>query len=67
MKMANIMDNKVYIYMIMLFLTSFALSGINYNNLFKANHKIEARIFVMLIALAISYLAARFIIDFLNL
>ena len=61
------MNYKVYIYMLMLFITAFSLSGINFNNLFKKNHIIEAKIFIMLIALSISYLASRFIIDFLNL
>jgi uncharacterized membrane protein YwzB len=50
----------------MLLTTIFALSGINYNGLFRTNHKIEARIFIILIAMAISYLSSQFIISFIE-
>ena len=33
----------------------------------KKNHVIEAKIFVILLAISMGYLASRFIIDFLNL
>ncbi len=61
------MDYKVYIYALMLIVTVFSLSGINFNDFFKKNHIIEAKIFVMLIALAISFLASEFIIMIIEL
>ena len=61
------MDYKVFIYIIMLFASFFSLSGVNFNNFFKKNHVIEAKIFVILLAISMGYLASRFIIDFLNL
>jgi uncharacterized integral membrane protein (TIGR02327 family) len=51
----------------MLFATTFAVSGINYNDFFKKGHVIEARVFVMLMILGISYIASKFIIDFVEL
>ncbi len=60
------MNYKIYIYAFMLLTTIFALSGINYNGLFRTNHKIEARIFIILIAMAISYLSSQFIISFIE-
>lgn len=61
------MGYRIYIYAIMLFLSSFASSGINFNGLFKVKHEIEAKIFVMLVIMALSYLSSSFIIAFLNL
>ena len=61
------MNYKIYIYALMLFVTSFAFSGINYTNVFKKGHIIEAKILVMLIVLGVSYMASRFIIDFIEL
>lgn len=61
------MSYKVIIFIIMLFATTFAVSGINYNDIFKKGHVIEARVFVMLMILGISYIASKFIIDFVEL
>ena len=60
------MNYKLLIYAFMLLATVFALSGINYTGLFKTNHKIEARILIILIAMSISYLASQFIITFIE-
>ena len=67
MKMVNIMDYKVFIYIIMLFITTFCLSGINYTGFFKIKHELEAKLFILIISLGISYIASRFIIDFIEL
>ena len=60
------MNYKVYIYAFMMLATIFALSGINYTGLFRTNHKIEAKVFIILVAMAISYLASQFIISFIE-
>lgn len=60
------MNYKLYIYIITLFASIFALSGINYDGFIKTNKAIEARILVILLSLALSYLATSFITDFLS-
>lgn len=67
MKKVNIMDYRVFIYIIMLFITMFCLSGINYTGFFKTKHELEAKLFILIISLGISYIASRFIIDFIEL
>ena len=64
--MVNIMNYSIYIYAIVLFCTVFALSGINYTNLFKTKHIVEAKILIMILALAISFCASEFIIKFIE-
>jgi len=61
------MNYKIYIYAIMLLVTAFSLSGVNFTGVFKKNHEIEAKIMVVLIAMSISFLASSYIINFLNL
>ena len=60
------MSYKVYIYALMLLITAFAFSGINFNNFFKANHKLEANIFMIIMIMAFSFLASQFIIFFIE-
>ena len=60
------MNYKVYIYIIITLLSSLALSGINYNNFFKKDKVVEAKILVFLFILALSYLVTNFIINFLE-
>ena len=43
------MNYKIYIYAIMLLVTAFSLSGVNFTGVFKKNHEIEAKIMVVLI------------------
>ncbi|HOP65524.1 MAG TPA: DUF1146 family protein [Bacilli bacterium] len=57
---------KIFIYIIVTLTCSFALSGINFNNFFKKNKVIEAKTFIIVMALALSYLATNFIVDFLE-
>lgn len=56
------MNYKVYIYVCMLLLSAFSLSGINFNGFFKTKHVLEARILVMLLMLGLAYIASAFII-----
>ena len=61
------MNYKIYIYAIMLFVSMFALSGINYTGIFKKDHIIEAKIMIILLALSLAYLSGCFIISCIGL
>ena len=67
MKMVNIMNYKVYLYAIFLFVSIFILSGVNFEKLMKRNKVIEARLLIMALSFAMSYLLTNFVWDFLNL
>ena len=60
------MNYKAYIYIITLLISIFALSGVNFDGFIKTNKAIEARILVMLLSIATSYLVTNFITDFIN-
>ena len=66
MKKVNTMNYKTFIYVVITLLTAFTLTGINFNGLFKKNHSLEAKIFVGLITMAVSYLVTNFIIQFME-
>ncbi len=61
------MNYKVYLYAICLFASIFALSGINFEKFMKRNKILEARLLIMILSFALSYLLTNFIWDFLNL
>ena len=65
--MVHIMSYKVYIYVITLMLSIYATSGINFDGFIKTNKAIEARVLVILISIALSYLSTNFIYDFISL
>lgn len=60
------MNFKTYIYIVSVLLSTFAISGINFDNFFKKNKVIEARVLVILFALALGYLVGSFIITFIE-
>lgn len=60
------MNYKTYIYVITLFMSVFAISGINFDGFIKKNKVIEARLFVILLSIATSYLVTNFITDFIS-
>ena len=60
------MNYKVFIYIVTLFASIFALSGINFDVFIKTNKAIEARLLVLLLSMATSYLVTNFITDFLS-
>ena len=60
------MNYKVYIYVISVFLSIFALSGINFEKLIKKNRIIETRILVLLLGFALGYLISNFVLDFIS-
>ena len=59
------MNAKVYIYIITTLLSAYTLTGINFNQFFKKNKYVEARIFIILLSLIMGYLLTSFIVDFL--
>ena len=60
------MNSKVYIYMITTLLSAYTLTGINFNKFWVSKKSLEARIFVILLSLIMSYLLTNFITDFLS-
>lgn len=61
------MNYKIFIYALFLFLSIFIFSGINFDIIMKKNKIIEARLLVMSLSMALSYLLTNFVFDFLNL
>ena len=61
------MNYKMYLYAIFLFLSIFVLSGINFNSIMRKNKVVEAKLLIMCLSIALSYLLTNFVIDFLNL
>ena len=60
------MNYKTYIYIVSVLLSTFAISGINFNNMFRKNKVIEARVLVVLLVLALGYLVGSFVITFIE-
>ena len=58
------MNIKVYIYIITTLLSSYALSGINFDKFWRRKKTIDARVFIILLSLIMSYLLTNFIVDF---
>ena len=61
------MSYKVFIYAVTLVIAAFALSGVNFTNFFKKDHKLEADIFSLLCIISLGYLTGSFIIRILEL
>ena len=55
------MNYKTYIYIITLFMSIYAFSGVNFDKFIKTNKAIEARILVILMSIA-----TNFITDFIS-
>ena len=60
------MNYKTIIYATTLLLSMAALSGVNFDNIMKRNKPYEARILVLMLGFAMSYLVSNFIIDFIS-
>ena len=60
------MNFKTYIYIVSVLLSVFAISGINFGNVFRKNKVIEARILVILLSIALGYLVGTFVITFIE-
>lgn len=61
------MGIKVYLYVIFVLLSAYALSGVNYDGFIKKNHVLEARVLTILLSIALGYLVTNFVVDFLKL
>ena len=61
------MEYKIYLYVITLMLSAYALSGLNFDAFIKKNKALEVRALVIVLSMAISYLVTNFIADFLSL
>lgn len=60
------MNYKAYIYIVNVLIATFVVSGINFNNFFIKNKKIEARLFIVMLTLSMAYLSSKFIIEFIE-
>ncbi len=60
------MNYKAFIYVITLFASIFAVSGINFDGFIKTKKAVEARVLVFFLSIALSYLVTNFITDFLS-
>ncbi len=54
---------KVALYIITLFASIFAYSGVDFESIMRKNKPVEARILVLFLSFATSYLVTNFIID----
>ncbi len=54
---------KLLVYALSLIISTFAISGINFENIIKRNHVNEARVLSMLLILALTYLIANLVLD----
>ena len=61
------MNYKIYLYAFFLFLSIYILSGVNFNGIMKKNKSVEAKLLVMTLSCALSYLLTNFVLSFLNL
>ena len=61
------MNYKAIIYVISLFISIFAISGINFDGFIKKNKALEARVLVLILSISLIYLLTNFITDFVDL
>ena len=61
------MNYKIIVYAIMILLSTFIVSGLNINSIFKKNKKIEANLFIISLIIIMSYLLTNFIYDFIGI
>ena len=60
------MSYKIYVYILMLLLSAFALSGVNFDHFIKAKYKNEARILAFLLISSLAYTSSMFIINIIE-
>ena len=60
------MNIKIYIYILTTILSIYTLTGINFSKFWRKDKTKEARLFVILLSLIMSYLLTNFIVDFLS-
>lgn len=67
MKMENIMNLKLYLYVFFVMLSAYTLTGVNFDQIMKKNKIWEARIIVIILSMIMGYLLTNFIYDFFSL
>lgn len=60
------MDIKVYLYVFFTMMSVFILNGINFNGIMKKGKEIEAKMLVLVLSFALSYLMTNFVLDFIS-
>ena len=60
------MSIKIYLYIITTMLSAYSLTGLNFDKFWKSKKNIEARVFIIILSLSMSYLLTNFIVDFLT-
>ena len=61
------MSIKIAMYVVSMLCTTFAVSGINFTNFFKRDHIWEARFFIAILILSVSYILTAFTYDILSI
>ena len=60
------MSLKIYLYVFFTLMSVFALNGVNFNGIMKKGKVIEAKVLVLSLSFALSYLLTNFVVDFLE-
>ena len=60
------MGIKIYLYVFFTMLSIFVLNGVNFSVIMKKNKVIEAKILVLSLSFALSYLLTNFVMDFVS-
>ena len=61
------MNYKIYIYVISMFISAYALTGVNFDAFIKKGKIVETKILLMVLGMSLSYLVSNFIINFIEL
>lgn len=64
--MVHIMNYKLYVYVICILLSIFALTGVNFEKITRKNKTTEIRILVLILGFIIGYLLSNFVFDFIE-
>ena len=57
---------NLILYLIVLLIVTWAMEGININNIFKKNRIYQARVFYIIIVFSLTYMVTNFILAFSN-
>ena len=60
------MDIKIYLYVLFTMFAIFIFNGVNFNGIMKKNKELEAKLLVLSLSFALSYLLTNFVIDFVS-
>ena len=60
------MNIKVCLYILTTLLSVYTLTGINFNKIWKKEREVEAKLFIIVLSLIMSYLLTNFVIDFFS-